>query len=325
MSEVRKLGANDLQIGKGTVTSLGGKVVQGAFDYQTPGGVRLEMIHGEGRVSKMSGGTETSLETFMEPTAVIRGAVFMGQLFLTNGVDMVRSTDGINMTLIPAAPLGRLIHLYNDHLFIANIPDFENGPSKLFNSGLRDPTAWSVLNVYNVDTNNAEEITALFEVGDFLAVAKNDSITFLRGNFFDATSANFDAIRLPVDSGVGVVSQGTVVDDDVGGVLFLNEQGFYRLSGPGRNPVRISSAINELVNKINFAAADLFTSVRVEALKEIWWCVAVNGSPTPNLILRYNYLYQTPERVGSWWTLDLADVRSIWSFVTNCCSYTTPV
>ena len=44
--------------------ALGGNVVQGAFDYQAPGGVRLEIIHGEGSVSRMSGGTETALETF---------------------------------------------------------------------------------------------------------------------------------------------------------------------------------------------------------------------------------------------------------------------
>lgn len=297
-----------------TSAALGGSVVQGGWDFQAPGGVRLEIIHGQGKVSKMVGLTETALESNMDIGAVIRGTVFMGQLFYTNGFDVVRFTDGNSSSLLPPAPMGRLIHLYNDHLFIANVPNDTNGPSILYNSDLRDPTTWGAANVYNVDTNNAEEITALFTLRGYLGVAKNDSITYLRGNFFDSLSDSYDAIRFPTDTGMGIVAQGTCVEDEMGSLLFLNESGFYRLQSPNSQPKRLSGAINGLISSINFSVAHLFTAVRYESIKEIWWCVAVNGSATPNLILRYNYLYMTPEGVGSWWPLNLANVRSVWSY-----------
>ena len=294
--------------------ALAGAVVQGGIDYQTAGGIRIEIIHGAGQISRMQGATETVLETFGAPTAIIRGEVFMGQLYLTNGVDVVKITDGNTISLLPDAPQGKLIHLYNDHLFIANVPDDTNGPSKLYNSALRDPTSWSSVNVYNLDTNNAEEITALFTLRGYLGVAKNDSISFLRGNFFDALSDSFDAVRLPVETGIGIVSQGTCVKDDSGNLYYLNEGGFYQLSSPGAAPRLISGAISGTVNAINFGVAHLFTAVQMQAMDEIWWCVAVNGSATPNMILRYSMRYPTPGSVGAWWPLNLANVRSIWGF-----------
>ena len=117
-----------------------------------------------------------------------------------------------------------------------------------------------------------------------------------------------------MDAGVGIVSQGTCVDDEYGNLHFLNEHGFYRLTAPNAAPVRISGAIEGFINSINFGVAHLFTSVRVASLKEIWWCVAVNGSNFPNIIIRYNYLYKTPDNVGTWWPLDLNNVRSVWEY-----------
>jgi len=291
-------------------TYLGGARITAAFDFQTPVG-KQEIICGGGIISKIVNGTETQLVTGRTVNAIERGGVFMGNLILTNGFDPVLAiTVGGGVSPL-TAPVSKVGIAYNNHFFVANQPDGSNGPSVVQNSALRDFTTFDVLNAYNIESNNADVIRALFTLGGYLAIGKEDSISFLRGRFFDQTSASFDAYILPPYTGGGVLCP-QVVNDRYGRAFYFNEGGFWLHSSVDQPPRLLSNNIRSDIKRINVGRADEMTIAHIPQLQEIWCNVPIGGK-----FETWRYVYRPDslgkDKVGAWWFMPWTDLSAVWT------------
>ena len=290
----------------------GGRITAG-FDMQNPDG-RQEILCGSGKIAKIVNGTVTNLVTGRTTNAIERMRVFMGQGIFTNGFDPVIAltlNGGVTNLTTLGAPVSKCIEVYNNVCWLAHQPDGSNGPSVLQNSGTRDLSAWSVLNAYNIESNNADVIHALFKLGGYLAIGKEDSITFLRGNFFDQTSSSYDAYVLPPFTGGGVLCP-MVAYDRFGRALYFNEGGFWLHSAVDVAPKHLSNCIHPDIKRINLGRADEMSIVHIPQEMEFRVSVPVGG-----VFEQWRYIYR-PEclknGVGAWFMEPWTNHSALWGF-----------
>lgn len=287
----------------------GGKITAG-FDFQTPDG-RLEVVCGNGFIAKVVNGTFTNLATGRTVNAIERGDVFMGNLILTNGYDVpLALTVGGGVTSL-SMPYSKYGILYNNHFFAGHQPDGSNGPSVIQNSALRDFTTFNILNAYNIESNNADVVRGFFKLGGYLGVAKEDSITFLRGTFFDQTSNQFDAFILPPYTGGGVLCP-NIVNDRYGRAVYYNETGFWRHDSVDKQPTLLSNAIRPDIIRISVSRAEEMSIVSVPNIQEIWMSVPVGSAYE-----FWRYIYRPDclkDGIGAWWKMPWTNMSALWTF-----------
>lgn len=293
--------------------AFSGSRITAGFDFQNPDG-RQEIITGSGYIAKIVNGTVTNLVTGRTVNGIERARVFMGQLILTNGFDPVLAmtlNGGVTNLTTLGAPVSKVIEVYNNVCWLAHQPDGSNGPSVLQNSGTRDLSSWNVLNAYNIESNNADVIHALFKLGGYLGIGKEDSITFLRGNFFDQTSSSYDAYVLPPFTGGGVLCP-MVANDRYGRAFYFNEGGFWLHTAVDVAPKHLSNAIHPDVKRINIGRASEMQIIHIPQDQEFRISVPVGGT-----FEMWRYIYR-PEciknGVGAWFMEPWTDMSALWGF-----------
>lgn len=293
--------------------------VNAGFDFQTPNG-KVEIICGaNGTIAKIVNGTVTNIVTGRMVNSIHRGDTFMGKLILTNGFDQPIAfpinADASTGPEVLTAPNSFYGITYNNHFFVAHQPDGSNGPSVVQNSASRDLSTFNVLNAYNIESNNNDVVRAFFKIGGYLGIAKQGSLTLMRGSNFDQTNSGYDAYLLPPYTGGGIFSQGSVTYDRYGRVYYFNDTGFWRLDGVDKPPVLISKTIDPDMRRVNLGRVEEITGIHVPSLQEMWWSVPVGGD-----FEFWRYVYRPDSLrngIGAWWPMPWTDVTALWTYESS--------
>ena len=197
-------------------------------------------------------------------------------------LDLGSITDKDDLGFFPSnSSLGTV---YKNTMFVAN----EN-TSVLRYSRPLNPEVFPRLNNFDLSDTQTSLITGLHAMRDTLIVFKSRAIYAILGdakNGFFAQTINTD---------IGCISPQTVRDVPGVGLVFLSMDGIYMLgtqaasSGTPFGVVKISTPIQILFKRFNLAYAKSFRSVIYHKDREYWISIALDGSKTPNHVLKYSY------------------------------------
>lgn len=115
------------------------------------------------------------------------------------------------------------------------------GQSEIIVSDIDDPTSFTTTNIINVNTPNADSITALKEFDDGILIFKQGSVHYLEGWDF-ATGSDIKLTKLNVTSGTYFAKTVQMVEN---AVLYLGYNGVYRLRIPNLSTVLAADCISE--------------------------------------------------------------------------------
>lgn len=131
-------------------------------------------------------------------------------------------------------PAGKYIRLYKNYLFLAGN---STNTSRLYYSNLKDFETWDAGDFIDINRKDGDPITALFVLGDYLYVGKEDSLwrVYFTG---DTTLSPFTLSKV---ADVGVTSHWSVAGTSTV-KFFLSQDGVYVLAVDGL-PQKISEPI----------------------------------------------------------------------------------
>ena len=166
----------------------------------------------------------TAIKTLSSSTNPIRAVVWKDNLILSDGVSVPFRYDGTTCTDLSGAP--PKFNIFCVHAAKLCVVDYDN-PSQIRFSGLEDYDTWNALDVYNVRSDDADEITALDSQQSGLLICKRNSSWGLFG--FDRY--DFQMTTGPI-SPVGALNQ-----DAVQNGLFMGRDNFYAANLPNIQPM----------------------------------------------------------------------------------------
>ncbi len=173
----------------------------------------------------------TAIKTLLSSTNKIRGCVWKDNLILSDGVNNPFRYDGTTCTdLGGTPPKFNIFCVYASKLFVV---DYDN-PSQIRVSGLEDYDTWNALDVYNIRSNDGDEITALDPQSNGLMICKRNSTWALFG---------FDRYDIQISQGP-VSPSGAVSQDLIQNGLFVGRDNFYMGALPNVTPLPDSHGIS---------------------------------------------------------------------------------
>ncbi len=163
----------------------------------------------------------------------------------------------------------------------------QSNPTRIFHSNPLSPDSFSANAYFEVGVRDGGDITGLFPYYNQLLVFRENSIEMIRGD-----SVNGFQIS-PFLSGVGTRAAATATTIPGIGVLFLGNDGIYRISGglDGGSTIKISKVSDDLVKtigRINKSTVVRSTAAYSSKWRE-WHCyVPVDGEEKPSLGIVYH-------------------------------------
>ncbi len=164
--------------------------------------------------------------------------------------------------------------------------------SRLAWNAAADTTTWPSTSYIDLDLDDADEITAMTLLGEYLVVFKKKKIFIV---YWVGGTLQFKESRRV--SSVGCVGPNALVVYE-GRVVFLSSEGVYAFDGTGVK--ELSGKIRPLFSDLNPSYLHIAEAHRDPIKKQIWFCVATGSSTTKNKIFVYDY------ELDNWTTFDLA-------------------
>lgn len=191
--------------------------------------------------------------------------------------------SGDESVLFPA-PACRFAATFNNTLFLDG---GQLEPSRIYYSNGLHPDSFSALNYFDVGTREGGDITGFAPYYNQLLVFRERAIEIIRGD----ASGGFTVA--PFIQGVGTKSIGTVTMVPSVGLVFLSEDGVYRLNGGldgGAELVfeKISKTLVKTMGRLNRNLLARATAAYSPKWRE-WHCyVPADGNDRPNLGLVFH-------------------------------------
>jgi len=137
-------------------------------------------------------GSFTSLATGLN-AAKFRSASWKNKLFLTNGVDNVKSYDGTTWAdLGGSPPKSEVIKVYGGRMYLVDVAN----PNQLRFSDLENPIVWNALNLINIRSGDNDSIVGISPQSGGLVIFKNNSIWTLYGT----SLSTFKLVEAPMSA-----------------------------------------------------------------------------------------------------------------------------
>jgi hypothetical protein len=198
-----KIKVNTTTLGEGQITSI--------HRYSEEDGTRwLVVQHGTALYAKEWDGVTpfasfgAAIKTGLDE-AKLRGTVWKGKLYLTNGIDQAFSFDGTACVDVAAIPKCDKLYLYAGRFWCV-----DKATGFLENSNLEDPTNWSETGSYKVRDGEGDTITALSPQNGGMVIFKENSAQTLYGTN-PAATGNIQ-IAEPFSRDIGCVAIDSVLD-----------------------------------------------------------------------------------------------------------------
>lgn len=208
------------------------------------------------------------------------------KLFFSDGDTRLRQWDGLTLTTVGNAPIGKsFITSHSNRFFLAG-----KGDNLLSFSGLRDATDWTSTDKY-VGTGKITIETSDGEKPNGLTAFSNHVILFKRytmHKLFGEDSTNFNMTQ---PYGVGCVSDRSIVPTR-DSLYWLGPDGFYDYMG-GAAPTKISDPIKNYIAQINMLYAH--NCCAGTDGRFIYLSLVTGSNQFPNVTLKYDI------QGGRWW------------------------
>lgn len=153
------------------------------------------------------------------------------RVYLSNGTDPIRYTDGATFTSPAGMPAGRLLAVQSpdNRLVSARFQSADGGVSRLQFSAPGDPDTWLANDFLQLTPGDGEEITGMIAWREYLFVFKQTKFFVFYGNDVDRDGNTIFNYR-PVDTGVGLAAPAAVCST-YEAVYFLDRSGVYGTQG----------------------------------------------------------------------------------------------
>jgi hypothetical protein len=223
--------------------------VRGLWDFTANDGTRYIMAvsngslyesSGDGSFSTVSGITGLTADAFYD------GVSYLGEFWLTNGIDNVKSWDGSSATDVSTAPKGTMIEGWRNRIVISGVTGnqsrvylSEELDGTNFTTGPTLSTSPVILSIGGIDAKPVKCLYADYK--DTLIVFTEDETYAVYGFGFD------DFVVRRVTNEVGCIDDKTVREKD-GNLYWLSRRGLEKWSGTEIN--RISDTIRDLFDDI---------------------------------------------------------------------------
>jgi hypothetical protein len=161
--------------------------------------------------------------------------MFMGKLYVSDGVNSVVSYDGTTVSTIAGFPKYSKCAVHKNYVFAAK-------GRILYWSTINDcETAWPVNNFNTINSDAGDRIIAIKSTGNGLLIFMQHSMYLLVGDIFDPIEAQYYLQKIDTPSNFNFLFGQTIVTHQ--GVLkFLTVDGFYAYTG-GTQIIKISDPI----------------------------------------------------------------------------------
>lgn len=189
-----------------------------------------------------------------------------------------------NQSILFPAPGTRFSATFKGVLFIDG---GQSNPTRIYYSNPLSPDSFSTSSYFEVGVRDGGDITGFFPYYNQLLIFRENSIEMVRGD-----SVNGFQIS-PFLSGVGTKAAATATTVPGVGVLFLGNDGIYRISGglDGGSELKISKVTKDLVKtigRINKSTITRATAAYSSKWRE-WHCyVPVDGEEKPSFGIVYH-------------------------------------
>lgn len=244
----------------------------------------------------------------------------LNQLIVTNGVDPVKTFDGVNLTTLaglPNAPTScRAMTLYHSSLLL--IDTTENGtrfPQRVRVSNAGDPTNWATGVATRYDLVDTEDFNLqALALGPWLILYRETTI--MRGTYTgDPTQLIYWEYTI---LGEGAISNGAVCDTG-GPHIFFGSGNIYRYSG-GYDLEAVGEKIFystiAVTGDLNPSAKSRIFSLYIPELDEAWFFYPSVLSSNPDTLMRFDI------SEDSWWKRQFADQFVGGGFNTSLVTFT---
>lgn len=145
---------------------------------------------------------------------------------------------------------------------------------------------WPTISEEPLVEDDNSPITGIKGFNEQLTVFKNDSVWIMVDNGFNASGlTQFVPIR--VVAGVGCTSNGSI-QQIRGGLVFLGEDGLYKFNGTP-SIQKLSDRLNHTFSRITPGRRPFATSANWSSRHLYLLAVSVDGSPTNNLVIAWDY------------------------------------
>jgi hypothetical protein len=221
-------------------------------------------------------------------------------LVFTNGVDVVKRYDGVDVVDVPGLPSGgnvvcNCVATFNAALWLLGTT--EGGtyfPWRARRSDQGDPTEWVAGTAGKDDLlDNAQEIRAAKLLGPYLILYKSESV--FRGQFVGSIDETYHFDCMVTTD--GAMSPSCVTGDDTRHFL-MGQKNVYTYQGDfALQPIgdQVFERIFGTEGNLNATFAHRSFVVPVIELNEVWIVYPSTVAESPDTILRYNHKH------GSWY------------------------
>ena len=171
---------------------------------------------------------------------------------------------------------------WGNYLFIGNylVSGIRNGSRVAWNSATSIST-WPAASYVDLDPDDADEITSMILLGDYLVVFKAKKIFIV---YWVGGSLQFKESRRVAS--VGCVGPNAVVNHE-GRLIFLSLEGVYVFDGTSVK--ELSRKIRPLFQDLNPTYVHIAEACKYSEKKQVWFSVATGSSTTRNTIFVWDY------------------------------------
>jgi len=175
-----------------------------------------------------------------------------------------------------------IIQGWGNYLFIGNyqVGGIRNGSRLAWNSAM-NVSSWPAASYIDLDPDDADEITAVELLGDYLVIFKRKKIFII---YWVGGTLQFKEARRSAT--IGCVGPNAVVNLE-GRLVFLSTEGVYSFDGTGVKEV--SRKIRPLFQDLNPTYLHISEAFKYDLKRQIWFCVATGSSITKNKIYAWDY------------------------------------
>jgi len=283
----------------------------GLYDFQLPSGVsQLVKVNANGKIMKMDSldgvwddiTPPTTGNLTVTTSAAVDFITFVSTTGVTlcligNGTDEIHQWDGTSANasiLTEAADLNapelNYFVVFKNRLFGAGDPDQKN---TVFYTVAEEADDWGNGGSISIDGNDGDVITGLVtmpyageDIFDKLVIFKKKAIYVLNAD--DATPTNWVVSK--INSKVGCESHWSIQRID-NTILFLDDDGIYALQGT--TVTQLSDRIDPIIRDLNASRFKNTQSVLNREYDQYWLSVSDGSATTNDLIVMYDYVYNS--------------------------------
>lgn len=286
--------------------------VYGMQSYPDTSGNTLRLFaYNNGAIQYATGAAWTTVQGSLTSGAYMEARVFLDQLFVvgadtSNNYLTTANIDGTaysTSTNVTSAPKGRLIELYLDQLYIADVVvGGVRYPSRMYSSSVPDAAGlaitWPATNYEEISTNDGESITGLHtnKKWNQLLIFKENSMNV------------YDTVRIRTVASVGTSCPRSVVTINGDTYFFKRGYGIYKYDGFA--PVLISRPIEKWIKGIQ-DFSNMYTQFATKEDEKYYKLytgnIVVDGVTYTNCEIRYSTVDNT------WTIYSYADAFAVYA------------